>query len=191
MEIIIRPVENEDFPAVFALAAESVKYQISPLRENVDIEKARENFLRDLESVRLNLPERPDSHFLVAMSPEDGFLGYLFMATDVVEGTTGIFQAWIFDIALEDNNWGNDVPHRLLDRAEGIAREKGLKHIALQITCSHEGAMNFFKSRGYFEERKRMYKKLPFNEVDREALRREMLQVFKGRAFKFKVPFKK
>lgn len=191
MEIIIRPVENEDFPAVFALASESVKYQISPLRESVDIEKARENFLRDLEGVRLNLPERPDSHFLIAMTPEDDFLGYIFMATDVVEGTTGIFQAWIFDIALKDNNWEGPVPHRLIDRAEEIARGKGLKHIALQVTCSYEKAMNFFKSRGYFEERKRMYKKLPFNEVDQEALRREMLQVFKGRAFKFKVPFKK
>jgi len=191
MNIVIREVSEEDFSFVSSLASEVVKYQISSLRENIDIDKARENYLRDLEVVRLNLSCYPNSHFLISLSPEGEKAGFLLMATDVSESTTGIDQAWIFDIALYDQYWETDIPHKMLDYAESLAREKGLRHIALQLVCSHEKALKFFKSRGYEEERKRMYKKLPFDCKEPDKDRKDILKALEGIKFKFKIPAEK
>ncbi len=186
MNILIREVSEEDFSFVSELASDVVKYQVSPLRGNPDMEKARKNYLMDLEIVRSNMSSYPNSHFLIAIS--DGVkAGFLLMATDVSESTTGIEQAWIFDIALYDHYWETDVPHKLLDYAENLAREKGLRHIALQLVCSHEKALIFFKSRGYEEERKRMFVKLPFEAEDPDKNRKDMLKALEGIKFKFKM----
>jgi GNAT superfamily N-acetyltransferase len=186
MNILVRQVSEEDFSFVFSLASDAVKYQVSPLRENLNMEKARENYLRDLEIVSSNLSSYPNSHFLIAIS-EGEKAGFLLLATDVSESTTGIEQAWIFDIAFYDHYWESDVPHKLLDYAEDLAREKGLHHIALQLVCSHEKALNFFKSRGYEEERKRMYKKLPFEAKESDTYRKDLLKALEGIKFKFNI----
>ncbi len=188
MDIIVRDIEEKDFSEVFSLAEKSVKYQVSPLRENVDMNMARENFLNDLEVVKQNLPDRPNSRFLVAATEENKILGYLLMATDVCESTTGVEQGWIFDIALIDEYWNSAVPEKLVEKAEAITREKGLRHIALQLTCSHEKALKFFKEKGYEEERKRMYKRLPFDSVEYNRKRKEMLDALSGIKFKIKFP---
>ena len=188
MEVIIRDIEEKDFPLIFDLASDSVKYHVSPFRENVDMDVARENFVRDLEVVKENLSNRPNSRFIVAVSEEDRVLGYLLMATDVCESTTGVEQAWIFDMALWDDYWQSKVPQQLLDKAEAIARDKGLKYIAIQITLTHKKALDFLKSRGYGEERKRMYKKLPFEYRDMEEDRREILKALSGIKFKINFP---
>ncbi|HPZ08482.1 MAG TPA: GNAT family N-acetyltransferase [Candidatus Eremiobacteraeota bacterium] len=189
MDIIVRKIKDEDFPSVFQLASECFKYHLSPLRENINLEKARKNYLRDLELVKQNLPVRNNSYFLIAESSDGKLLGFLLMATDVTESTTGIEQAWIFDFAIGESYWDSEVPHKLLARAESIAMRKGLRHIAIQITCFHEKALNFLKSRNYEEERKRMYKKFPF-ESNKEKERKEIIKALEGIKFKIKFPLK-
>jgi ribosomal protein S18 acetylase RimI-like enzyme len=82
------------------------------------------------------------------------------MATDVSESTTGIDQVWIFDIYIDENFWESQIPLKLLHKAENIAGENCLTHIALQITSSDDKLLHFFKSMGYQEERKRMFKEI-------------------------------
>lgn len=168
MEIFIRDVIDSDFEEIFKLASEVIVNNISPLRKNVNLDKVRKNYLNDLKLVRINLHERPNSYFFVANSEEGQLLGYILIATDVSESTTGIYQAWIFDLIVSEPYWSTDVPHKLVQKAEEVARKNGLRHIALQITCSNERALKFFKDLGYMEERKRMYKRLPFDYYDKE-----------------------
>ncbi|HPZ08356.1 MAG TPA: GNAT family N-acetyltransferase [Candidatus Eremiobacteraeota bacterium] len=160
MKIYLREILDKDFPLILQLASETVKEQVSSVRQDVCLNSVRENYLSEMTQVLNLIKTLKDYRFFVSFARNDELSGYILMDTANNEIVTRIAQAWIFDLSVADPYWNTDIPDKLLEQAENIAREKGLKHIALRIPNSNEKRVNFFKSRGYEMEKYRFYKKL-------------------------------
>lgn len=69
-------------------------------------------------------------------------------------------HAWIYDIEVEPARRGQGWGRRLMDRAEDIAREWGLKSLQLNVFGGNQVARNLYRTQGFHEQNVIMVKAL-------------------------------
>jgi len=159
MSWLVREASVKDFPFIIELGVNNILRSISSLRGRVNLKKVKEVHRRDLELIRDRNSQFPCSYtFVIEEKEKKKFVGYLIMATDCIESSTGERQAWIFDFAILEDYWQTEAPALLLKRAEEVALRDGVKYISLQLCAEDKEALEFFYKRNYLEERKRMLK---------------------------------
>lgn len=155
----IRAAEPTDIAAILDLAVEMVLASKSPLRPDVPdaaILKARRNNLSQLEWL-LGLPE---GGVFVAVDKGGELVGHVIVMGNNIDSVTEELQAWVYDLSVRKECWGQGLGRRLMKAAEDFAASLGLKWVGLGVTLSNERATSFYEEIGYRVERVQMLKRL-------------------------------
>ena len=158
MKITIRKATADDIDPIIELAVEKVVCSISPLRlaPHAQIQEFRRNDLQVLKSS----DKYSNIGIFVAEDEEKNFMGHVIVVSGDIESSTGEKQGWIFDLSIKDRFARMGAGKELMKRAEEFVRESGLSYLGMGVTTSNERAVDFYRSLGYIEERKRMIKRL-------------------------------
>jgi GNAT superfamily N-acetyltransferase len=159
MSFRIRPAALADIPTVTELAVEMVLTSRSDLRPEVSdqtIYQARRNNLAHLEEI-LDLPE---GGLFVAVDGQDQVIGHVIIMGKNMDTVTELPQAWVYDLSVRPDWWGQGVGRSLMKAAEQFAISLGLGWIGLGVTASNQRALGFYQEIGYRPERYQMAKKL-------------------------------
>ncbi len=155
----IRAGEPTDIAAILDLAVEMVLASKSPLRPGVSddaILKARRNNLSQLEWL-IGLPE---GGVFVATNEREELVGHVILMGNNIDSVTEETQAWVYDLSVRRDCWGQGLGRRLMQAAEDFAASLGLKWVGLGVTLSNERATSFYEEIGYKVERVQMLKGL-------------------------------
>jgi ribosomal protein S18 acetylase RimI-like enzyme len=98
------------------------------------------------------------SHVLLVAVAAEERLGFLVMLDDLPDEVTGAPQAFVAYMAVEPNARRLRVASALLERAEQLAREKGLPSIALMVTEENRAARELYARTGFVTERRLLAK---------------------------------
>lgn len=158
MNVSIRKATSKDIDAIVDLAVEMVIFSESPLRmaTHEEIRVFRRNDLDVLKS----FDKYKNIGIFVAEDEAQNFLGHVIVVSGDIETSTGEKQGWIFDLSIKKEFWNMGIGKKLMKYAEEFIREQGLKYLGLGVTTSNIRAVKFYESLGYYEERKRMIKRL-------------------------------
>jgi ribosomal protein S18 acetylase RimI-like enzyme len=100
------------------------------------------------------------SHVLLVAESFEKRVGFLVMLDTLPDEITGAPQAFIAYMAVEPHARRLHVATALLERAEQIAREKGLPSIALMVTEENRAARELYARAGFATERRLLAKTL-------------------------------
>ena len=154
----IRQATGSDLPSVIDLAVEVVLHSTSPYRSvpGEDIRRYRREDLQGLQQALLD----PNFRIFVAAT-ETELLGHVLLHCAHRDSTTGVGQAWIYDLSVAPRHWGNGIGKALLRAAEESAAASGIRAIGLGVTLSNQRALRFYREQGYLDERIQMVKLIP------------------------------
>lgn len=101
-----------------------------------------------------NLLPRRDAELWVADVEGEGVVGYLVLWFSGDEGE-------LADLAVAERHRSRGLGSRLLDRAEALALEHGVRSLFLEVRASNERAATLYESRGFrvITVRKSYYRK--------------------------------
>lgn len=156
----IRPATFAELPLVVDLAVEMVLASRSELRPEVSdlaILQARRRNLGTLEE----LLELPEGAVLVAVNERDAILGHVIVMGNQIDTVSELPQAWVYDLSVRPEFWGQGIGRALMEAAEEFARSLGLEWIGLGVTVANHRAVRFYEEIGYEKERFQMIKRLP------------------------------
>jgi ribosomal protein S18 acetylase RimI-like enzyme len=100
------------------------------------------------------------SHVLLIAEASEKRLGFLVMLDELTDELTGTAQAFIAYMAVEPREQRARIATALLERAETIAREKGLPAMALMVTEENRAARELYARAGFVTERRLLTKTL-------------------------------
>ncbi len=155
----IRPGTFEDIERVANLAVDLVVESRSQLRPEVpdaDIRAARRKNFEQLESVM----GHPECGVFIAVSEAREFIGHILLLGNNVDAVADIRQAWIYDVSVRRDWWGQGVGRALMAAGEQFAQDLGLEWIGLGVTLGNSRAVGFYEELGYQRERVQMVKRL-------------------------------
>lgn len=158
MEIIVRKAKVSDVNNIIDLAV-NVSHSSIPSTRTVD-QKLVEQFRRNDLSALATLIDLPHMGIYIAEDSRGMFLGHILGYTGDVESVTGEKQGWIFDLAVKEAFRGRGVAKKLVNHFTEFVKSVGLKYIGLLVTSDNKEAVGLYEGLGFFEERKRMAKKL-------------------------------
>lgn len=159
MTFRVRPARATDIDAILDLAVEMVLASRSELRPEVSdaaILRCRRDNLAQLSDI-LDLPE---GGLFVAVDEEDQPIGHVIVLGNNVDTVTDLPQAWVYDLSVRRQWWGQGVGQALMAVAEDFAASLGLDWIGLGVTASNRRALSFYERIGYRTERLQMAKRL-------------------------------
>jgi len=132
---------------------ESLASSASPLRE-APAEALRVNFLRLLDIVH----SRSNAIFIAA----DGELrlGFALLVFDLPDEVTGLPQAFLAYMAVEEGQRGHGIGALLLEACEEEACRAGSPYLGLMVTEGNAAAQRLYERAGYRTERRLLGKKL-------------------------------
>ena len=159
MSYHIRRAVREDIAGVLELAVQMVLASRSDRRPEVSdqaIVQARRNNLAELESI-IDLPE---GGLFVAVDPQARLIGHVIVLGNNIDSVTEEPQAWVYDLSVRRDWWGQGLGRELMRVAEDFARSLGLRWIGLGVTASNLRALGFYEEIGYQKERFQMIKRL-------------------------------
>lgn len=159
MAFRIRRATADDVPAVLELAVQMVLASRSALRPEVSDEaivRARRHNLGELRS----LLDLPDGALFVAVDEQDAPIGHVILMGNNIDTVSELPQAWVYDVSVRRDWWGQGVGRQLMEVAEGFAASLGLEWIGLGVTAANERALGFYEELGYRVERFQMAKRL-------------------------------
>jgi len=122
-EILIRKATEEDVEEVAAIESDSFTnpWQIQTFRRMVRQGRVR---------------------FLVAEEEGEGIVGYAVMWWVMEQGELG-------NLAVRESHQGRSLGSALLDRILEDARERGVRHLFLEVRMSNQRAYDLYRSRGF------------------------------------------
>lgn len=154
----IREALAEDVPTIIDLAVEMVLHSASPLRTvgSADIQHYRREDLQTLSDLV------GKEHTGVFVAEQDGqVVGHIVVVAHQRDSSTGMPQAWIYDLSTRAGFWGRGIGQALMARAESFAQAQGMAAIGLGVTLANRRALDFYLQQGYQQERVQMLKNLP------------------------------
>jgi ribosomal protein S18 acetylase RimI-like enzyme len=117
---------------------------------------------RAVETAYLRLVEflAGESHVLLVAESAGRKLGFLILLDRLPDEVTNAPQAFIAYMAVESDAQREGVATALLERAEQIARERGLPAMALMVTEENRAARELYAKAGFVTERRLLAKPL-------------------------------
>ena len=100
------------------------------------------------------------SHVFLIADDEDRRAGFLLMLDELPDEVTRMPQGFVAYMAVETWARRRGIASRLLESAEGIARQRGLPYMGLMVTESNEAARALYGRAGYLSERRLLCKPL-------------------------------
>lgn len=155
----IRPAVTSDIEGVLDLAVTMVLASRSDLRPEIPdlaILEARRRNLAQLEAIL----ELSEGGLFVATDEAGALVGHVICMGNNVDSVSEAAQAWVYDLSVRPEWWGNGVGRALMKRAEEFARSLGLDWIGLGVTYANQRALQFYQEIGYGIERVQMVKRL-------------------------------
>lgn len=74
-------------------------------------------------------------------------------------GASDGHRCWIYYLCVTRPMRRRGIASALLDHVEGLFRDKGVRHVGLQVLNAREAAQDFYRSRGYLVEETRCFGK--------------------------------
>jgi ribosomal protein S18 acetylase RimI-like enzyme len=105
------------------------------------------------------LPDGKDTHGMLLVMAEaeaDGAVGYAWLALEGPE----VSCAWIYDIAIDEEQRGKGYGRALLTGLEQVARERGVESIGLNVFAGNEYARRLYERAGFAPTSIHMSKRL-------------------------------
>jgi GNAT superfamily N-acetyltransferase len=99
----------------------------------------------------------PEGDLFVAVDDADQPLGLVAVGPDR-DYFTGHSRAYVHILVVDDAVEGRGVGRALMRRAEGWAREHGMKEVVLDVFAGNHGAIAFYERCGYAVDHLRMAK---------------------------------
>jgi GNAT superfamily N-acetyltransferase len=145
--VLIREARPDDWPGVAALLAQLGRPDVRGTDQDDAALRVDEAYLA-----------RPDAVALVA---EDGgrIIGFLDMEFRIRLNFTSP-QAWIPDVIIDEEARSSGIGRALMDRAEGLARERGCWGMSLESATWRERAHAFYLRQGWTDSGKAFTKLL-------------------------------
>jgi GNAT superfamily N-acetyltransferase len=145
--VLIREARPDDWPGVAALLAQLGRPDVRGTDQDDAARRVYEAYLA-----------RPDAVALVA---EDGsrIIGFLDMEFRIRLNFTSP-QAWIPDVIIDEEARSSGIGRALMDRAEGLARERGCWGMSLESATWRERAHAFYLRQGWTDSGKAFTKLL-------------------------------
>ena len=121
-----------------------------------------------VQTVRDSLAGQTEGHLaghgdnnqvFVARTPEDGLVGYLWVA-EIKSGFTGEKQAYILNIYITEKSRGQGIGEQLMRQADAWALGRGYKRVGLGVSIRNSSAIRLYEKLGYEMETMRMFKNL-------------------------------
>jgi ribosomal protein S18 acetylase RimI-like enzyme len=156
--VLIRKATPDDLPAIINLAVNAVVHSVSPFRD-IDESGVKEFRRKDLVTLH-DAIKQPHVAVFMAEDEVGRLLGHVIIVCGQMESSTGESQGWVFDLAVQEDQWSRGIGHRLMVEAEKFTRAQGHVYIGLGVTTANARAVHFYEKMGYAEERKRMIKRL-------------------------------
>jgi GNAT superfamily N-acetyltransferase len=83
----------------------------------------------------------------VAAAEPDGVVGWIYVALQVtIEGDPG---AEVWGLVVDEAHRGRGIGKRLMEHAEGWARERGFQDVSLRTNIIRKDTHRFYRSLGY------------------------------------------
>lgn len=157
----LRPYAPKDWPQFLALELET---QLDSLGDSTEQERAtlRERFPALLD-VKMGFSKngfrRPGAELWVLEGEAGAYLGHLWlsMRDDARHGTPTL-QVTTMGIVREGR--GKNYGRLLMQKAEQVAKDRGIEVIALEVAGNNRRARDMFKDLGYETIRRTMHKRL-------------------------------
>ena len=140
----LRPMTDTEFAAFRARSVHG--YAVEKVAAG-EWSKERADELAE-EQTRTLLPDgrSTDGMFIVMAEAEDvGPVGYAWLALK----SPDVSCAWIYDIAIDEEQRGKGYGRALLNGLEQVAREHGLESIGLNVFASNDYARRLYERAGY------------------------------------------
>lgn len=155
-EVRLRPMTAAEYRAYRERAVPDYADEV---QRNTGIDRAAA--LRHAERVFTDL--LPDGlatrgHRLLIAEHDDGrAIGRLWLADQQREG---LRAAWIYDVEVDPELRGHGYGRRLMELAEGEARELGVQRMELNVFGDNPVARGLYESMGYVEMSRQLFKDL-------------------------------
>lgn len=157
----LRPYAPKDWPQFVALEMET---QLDSLGDSTEQERAtlRERFSALLD-VKMGFSKngfrRPGAELWILEGEAGEYLGHLWlsMRDDARHGTPTL-QVTTMGIVREGR--GKNYGRLLMQKAEQVAKDRGIEVIALEVAGNNRRARDMFKDLGYETIRRTMHKRL-------------------------------
>lgn len=166
--VAIRTAHINDIAFIRELAAESSRTTIPATRDidSTEVRLQAQQALANLESV-MAMPQ--GIIILIAeQRTTEGHpnpLGYIILDFTSIEPSTGERQCFIHDLAVVPAAWGRRVGHLLVEKAEQLAAERGLKYLVGMVSANNRRALlPAQRDLGFEIERFQIVKRLHFGE---------------------------
>lgn len=136
--------------------AETAWASLSPdLRSAVTVHDVREG----LAKANLRAEHGENNQVFIAREADGQLAGYIWVGRNK-SGFTGVVQAHILNVLVEEEFRGQGIGVLLMSRAEDWAREHQLKRIGLSVSVSNTAAIGLYEKLAYETETLRMVKNL-------------------------------
>ncbi len=151
----LRPMNDEEFAAFRARAIHD--YAVEKVAADEWPEDRAAALAEQQTDALLPDGRRTEGMFIVmAESDDDGPVGYAWLALQ----SPDVSSAWIYDLAIDDEQRGKGYGRALLNGLEQVAREHGLGSIALNVFAGNDYARRLYERAGFKPTSMRMAKPL-------------------------------
>lgn len=155
--MLIREARDNDLDVIIALATEMVLHSVSPYRA-VPSQQICQYRHEDMQTLRDIYAAEQSGVFVAEIDGQ--LVGHLIVVVQQRDSSTGMAQAWIYDVSVKAGYWGRGIGQALMHKAEEFAKLHGMRAIGLGVTLSNQRALEFYRHQGYLEERVQMVKNL-------------------------------
>ena len=155
----IRAATAEDLPKIVELAVELVVLSRSPYRDGVTDERIQHFRRENFEQIS-SILELPEGGLFVAVDSTGEHIGHILLLGNQIDSVADVPQAWVYDVSVRREWWGQGVGRSLMAKGEEFARSLGLGYVGLGVTQANERAVGFYRELGYEVERVQMVKKI-------------------------------
>ena len=144
---------TSDEKALIGLAEALADFDLLQRINGTDFKKKQREWLKE----ELRQGDR-DQHLLVLVEKEK-IIGFIQL-TEEEDWLTGAKQGYVSRICVSDTARGRGLGKKLMGLAEDWARQQGYAGLGLNVFCSNEHAVAFYRSLGFEMETMKMRKEL-------------------------------
>ena len=160
-DIRMESPKNGDWDWIMEKHAETAWSSLPPLLQTaVPIQTVRDSLTK--QTTELILAHGKTNQVFVARGTDGQLTGYVWVE-EVKSGFTGAMQAYILNLYVAEEFRGRGIGARLMDKAEGWARENQYHQIRLSVAFHNTNAVGLYKKLGYEMDLVRMFKELNDN----------------------------
>ena len=152
--VTLRPMTEAEYAPYMAYLREDYARERSESGET-PIEEERENSNKQIDSLVPDGLATPNHYFWTVTEESGVSVGKLWVFVDPQKG-----RAFIYDIALDEQQRGKGYGRQTLDTLEATVRPMGVRRIALSVFGKNTVARHLYDTQGYYVVASAMQKDL-------------------------------